>query len=375
MTVKEVKKLAYDFAEEAHIPHNFNKEKREAGWDWLAGFRKRNPQLSLRSPEPTSAARAQAFNKPQVHIFFNLFFNTMRSENISVEKIYNMDESALTTVQKPSKVFAQKGKKQVGVLTSAERGQHVIVVSCIGSSGQCVPPALIFPRKIFNANLYDGAPPGTLKMYQDTGYMTGELFIEWMNYFIKNVKSSLEEKVLLLLNGHSSHKTVEALELAKKSGVVLLCLPPHCTHRLQPLDIGIFGPLDVYFNQEIEIWLKANTGRTVGLYQISNIFGRAYVKTVTMKNILSSFQACDLNPYNPDIFPDHLFAPSLTTNNLNFEEPTNDTIILSQEQNEVIFPSTENTEDNMNNVTVADIDTNFQTSSSLLSLMPSCLNT
>lgn len=129
MTVKEVKKLAYDFAEEVHIPHNFNKEK-SSGWDWLARFRKRNPQLSLRSPEPTSAARAQAFNKPQVHTFFNLFFDSMRSENISVDKIYNMDESALTTVQKPSKIFTQKGKKQVGVLTSAGRGQHVIVVCC-----------------------------------------------------------------------------------------------------------------------------------------------------------------------------------------------------------------------------------------------------
>lgn len=174
-----------------------------------------------------------------------------------------------------------KRGKQVGVLTSAGRGQHVTVVGCIGSSGQCVPPALIFPRKTFNANLYDGAPPGTLKMYQDTGYMTGELFIEWMNYFIRYTKPSLEEKVLLLLDGHSSHKTVDALELAKKSGVILLCLPPHCMHRLQPLEVGISGPLDVYFNQEIEIWLKSNTGRTVGLYQISNIFGCAYVKTVT----------------------------------------------------------------------------------------------
>lgn len=99
-------------------------------------------------------------------------------------------------------------------------------------------------------------------------------------------------------------------------------------------------------------------------------------KSVTMTNILSSFQVCGLNPYNPDIIPDHLFTPSLTTNNLNFEEPTYDTNILSEEQNEVIFPSTEDTEDNMNNkVTVADLDTNFQTSSSLLSPMPSCLNT
>ncbi|KAF0732193.1 Uncharacterized protein FWK35_00027240, partial [Aphis craccivora] len=179
--------------------------KKEAGWNWLIGFRKRNTELSLRCPEPTSSARAKAFNKPQ----------------------------------------------------------HVTVVCCISSSGQCVPQALIFPRKTFNPNLYDGAPPGTLKLYQDTGYMTVELFIEWMNHFINYVKPSLTKKVLLLLDRHSSHKTVEALELAKKSGVVLLCLPPHCTHRLQPLDVGIFGPLDVYYNREIEIWLKANVGRTV----------------------------------------------------------------------------------------------------------------
>ncbi|KAJ8929744.1 hypothetical protein NQ314_017534 [Rhamnusium bicolor] len=42
--------------------------------------------------------------------------------------IFNMDESALTTVQVPPKVFAQKGNKQVGAITSAERGIHTTVV-------------------------------------------------------------------------------------------------------------------------------------------------------------------------------------------------------------------------------------------------------
>lgn len=270
-----------------------------------------------------------------------------------------MDESPLTTVQKPSKVFALKGKKQVGSLTSAERGERVTVVCCISSSGLCVPSALIFPRKTFNANLYDGAPPGTLKLYQDTGYMTGELFVQWMNHFINYVETSLTNKVLLLLDGHSSHKTVDALELAKKSGVVLLCLPPHCTHRLQPLDIGIFGPLDVYYNREIEIWLKANVGRTVGLYQISNIFCKAYVKTITMKNILSAFEACGINPYKPDNFPDSMYAPSLTTDNLHFKENDDNTNLFSEKQNEVFSPSA------ANKMTIADIDTIIQTPSQL----------
>ncbi|KAK9732413.1 hypothetical protein QE152_g12824 [Popillia japonica] len=45
---------------------------------------------------------------------------TSEKHNIHPTKIYNVDESALSTVQKPAKVFAQTGKKQGGALTSAE---------------------------------------------------------------------------------------------------------------------------------------------------------------------------------------------------------------------------------------------------------------
>ena len=41
--------------------------------------------------------------------------------------IYNVDETGVTTVQgRPSKVLATKGKRQVGTLVSAERGQLVV---------------------------------------------------------------------------------------------------------------------------------------------------------------------------------------------------------------------------------------------------------
>lgn len=50
-------------------------------------------------------------------------------------RIYNLDETATTTVQKPNKIIAQKGIKQVSSCTNAKRG--LLVTSCciISASG------------------------------------------------------------------------------------------------------------------------------------------------------------------------------------------------------------------------------------------------
>lgn len=69
-TCKEVQELAYQLAEKNGFENRFNKERKRAGQEWLSGFRRRNKDISLRKPEPTSAARAQAFNKPQIERFF-----------------------------------------------------------------------------------------------------------------------------------------------------------------------------------------------------------------------------------------------------------------------------------------------------------------
>lgn len=49
--------------------------------------------------------------------------------------------------------------------------------------------------------------------------------------------------ILLIYDGHGSHTTAEMRNLAELHNIELFCLPPHTTHRTQPLDVGIFGPL------------------------------------------------------------------------------------------------------------------------------------
>lgn len=62
-------------------------------------------------------------------------------------------------VHRPSKILASKGQKQVGKITSAERGKLITAVCAFNAAGTYVAQMLIFPRVFFNDRLQHGAPP------------------------------------------------------------------------------------------------------------------------------------------------------------------------------------------------------------------------
>ena len=61
--------------------------------------------------------------------------------------IWNVDETGVTTVQKPCNIVATKGVKQVGALTSGEGGTLVSICAAVNAQGRSLPPMFIFPRK------------------------------------------------------------------------------------------------------------------------------------------------------------------------------------------------------------------------------------
>lgn len=312
----EVRKLAYQLAEANAMTHSFNKNKKEAGKKWFYAFMRRHPELSFRQPEATSMARATAFNKERVGAFFDLYERTIKSDTTTIPpaRIFNMDETGLQTVQKPQKILAKKGKHQVGGIVSAERGETTTCVCCVSAAGQYVPPLLIFRRKRMVDNLKDGAPAGTIFACQESGWMNCEIFCKWLKHFIDTVHPSPENKVLLLLDGHASHtKNLEAINIARTAGVIMLSFPPHCSHRLQPLDVSFYGPLSTAYNQVMDSWMRANPGRAVTQYQISRMLGEAYGRVATVGNATSGFLNTGLWPPNRHIFPDYMFSPSTVT--------------------------------------------------------------
>ncbi|ESO09291.1 hypothetical protein HELRODRAFT_168253 [Helobdella robusta] len=96
LSTKTTRQFAYDMAVANNItcPSSWSMKK-TAGIDWLQGFMKRRPELSLRAAEATSLARATAFNKYNVSEFFKNLHKVRARHNFGPENIYNVDETGL----------------------------------------------------------------------------------------------------------------------------------------------------------------------------------------------------------------------------------------------------------------------------------------
>ena len=95
--------------------------------------------------------------------------------------------------------------------------------------------------------MISGAPTGSLGLCNKSGWMTSENFLVAMKHFVSHAKPSVDHPVLLLMDNHASHISFETITFAKENFLILLTFPPHCSHRLQPLDVSVFGPFKYYF--------------------------------------------------------------------------------------------------------------------------------
>ena len=188
LTPEEVRKLAYEFAfrNKKDLPEYWL-EKNMAGIDWFQGFMKRHKEISLRQPEATSIARASSFNQVNVSRFFDLLEDVKSRYSFEAKDIFNIDEIGCMTVHKCGRVVAPTGAKQVGALSSAERGQTVTLCCAVNAAGQSLAPMFIFPRVYFKDHFIRDGPAGCVGTAHPSGWMTGDGFLMFMKHFVNQV--------------------------------------------------------------------------------------------------------------------------------------------------------------------------------------------
>ncbi|KAJ8894161.1 hypothetical protein PR048_006771 [Dryococelus australis] len=173
--------------------------------------KKRHPNLALRKPEGDSKARAAGVNK-----------------DARGRKWFTYEQPT-----GESHCIAPEGKREV-TSASLERRENVRIVAACNAGGHFIHPIVIFKGIRYRQEYCQNMPSGTIVKMSECGYINEEIFFSWLQHF--NAFKVLG-KCLLVLDGHSSHCSLECSEFCEQHNIELICLPPYTTHVLQPLDI------------------------------------------------------------------------------------------------------------------------------------------
>ena len=92
--------------------------------------------------------------------------------------------------------------------------------------------------------------------------MNTHLFATWFKNGLKWTKD-IPKPLLLILDGHMTHKSLQVIELAVANQVHILCLPTHCSHLSQPLDVEVFKPAKDAWKKIVKNWYMESSMKSI----------------------------------------------------------------------------------------------------------------
>ena len=262
---------------------------------WWEAFCRRHRNVTLRVVAPLSLSRAKASDVAVIDKYFDMLEATLLEYDLLDKpcQVFNVDETGLPLDPKALKLVCHVGTKNSVAVCAGNKSQ-ITVVGCVSAAGYCIPPMVIYGRKTLSRETVKDEIPGTLYGLSPKGWMDQELFDLWLDHFLHYAPST--RPLLLLMDGHSSHYCPSAIHSASEHQIVLFALPPNTTHLTQPLDKGIFGPLKIEWRKVCHDYIIENPGKVVTQHCFSELFAKAWIRSMTMRNILAAFHTCGVYP-------------------------------------------------------------------------------
>lgn len=270
---------------------------------WASNFVQRHDCLQTKYTRKYDYQRAKCEDPIILRAWFRLIQNIIAKYGILLEDIYNFDETGFQMgVIATANVITGSERAGRPVCIQPGNREWVTAIESICADGTSIPPMVIFEGKVHISNWYiETLPTDWVIGVSEKGWTNDELGLLWLtNVFEKHTKDRTKGVYrLLILDGHGSHSTPEFDMFCAEHSIITLCMPPHSSHLLQPLDVSCFAALKRSYGKQIENYMRA------GLNHIDKPdFLAAYIiarrESITTDTIRNGFAGTGIAPYDPE---------------------------------------------------------------------------
>ncbi|XP_072389935.1 uncharacterized protein [Diabrotica undecimpunctata] len=136
----------------------------------------------------------------------------------------------------------------------------------------------------------------------DRGYMNTPTFIKYLDHFKKHTSLTEENPVLLILDNHVSHTSLQTVLFAKDNFIHLSSLPTRSSHKTQPIDRAFFKPLKAYYESIADSCTSSHPEQVLSIYHVTGLFFTTFTKTATIDIARDGFRSTGIYPQEKKLF-------------------------------------------------------------------------
>ncbi|KAJ5241722.1 uncharacterized protein N7469_000049 [Penicillium citrinum] len=279
------------------------------GQNWVNCFIAHTPDIVSRLSRRYDYQRAKCEDPKSIQKWFDTVQRTIIEHGITNDDIWNFDETgfAMGIISRSYIVtFSEYQESQRKILQPGNR-EWVTVIECINQT-QAISPTVIFKAKTFTSTWFTMGPKDWHYNISENGWINDQIALDWLQRsFIPKTQNLIKgSKILLILDGHGSHKTEQFDYLCRQNNIIWLCMPAHSLYLLQPLDVGCFSIIKKAYGDLVQS--KMRFGRqSIDKATFLVLYKEARNKAFGIEStIANSFAGTGLISFNPQHVLDKL---------------------------------------------------------------------
>lgn len=274
------------------------------GKNWVDNFLKRHQDLKTRYIRKYNYERALCEDPTVIGGFFKDLERAFTEYGIIPEDIWNFDETGFSMgIISTAKVICSSDRKGKPRLLQPGNREWVTAVECVSARGIVLPPLIILKsvNKLLDWYNLPGLPPDWSITESPNGWTSDEIGIEWLQKIFDPISRPLTigRYRMLVLDGHSSHLTPKFDQYCAENDIIPVCMPPHSSHLLQPLDVGVFAVLKRLYGRAVENRMRCGVNH-IDKDDFLTIYLEIRDKAYSIQNIKSGFIATGIYPFDQE---------------------------------------------------------------------------